>query len=30
MMPLVKKPSFGQPIAYQEPRVFRFGLRGEF
>jgi hypothetical protein len=25
-----KSPSFGQATQYQEPRVFRFGLRGEF
>jgi hypothetical protein len=28
--PIVKKASFGDPVAYQAPRVFRFGLRGEF
>jgi hypothetical protein len=25
-----KNPSFGQPAEYQDPRVFRFGVRGEF
>jgi hypothetical protein len=28
--PVTRKEGFGQPTAYQEPRVFRFGLRGEF
>jgi hypothetical protein len=27
---VVRKDGFGEPTAYQEPRVFRFGLRGEF
>jgi outer membrane receptor protein involved in Fe transport len=27
---VVKRPGFGQVTEYQEPRVFRFGLRGEF
>jgi hypothetical protein len=25
-----KKPSFGQPTGYQDPRTVRFGVRGEF
>ena len=25
-----KNDNFGNPVAYQEPRVFRFGLRAEF
>jgi hypothetical protein len=28
--PAPMKIGFGEPIAYQEPRVFRFGVRGEF
>ncbi len=27
---VTKNPNFGKPIVYQEPRVFRFGLRAEF
>ena len=27
---VIRKEGFGQPTAYQEPRVFRFGIRGEF
>jgi hypothetical protein len=30
MQPVTRKDGFGQATAYQEPRVFRFGLRGEF
>jgi hypothetical protein len=28
--PIERNPAFGQPAEYQDPRVFRFGLRGEF
>jgi hypothetical protein len=27
---VTRKDGFGDPTAYQEPRVFRFGIRGEF
>jgi hypothetical protein len=29
-MIITKKPSFGSETGYQDPRVFRFGVRGEF
>jgi hypothetical protein len=29
-MPLTQDPGFGSPNKYQAPRVFRFGVRGEF
>ena len=28
--PVVKNPNFGNPIAYQQPRLFRFGIRLTF
>jgi hypothetical protein len=28
--PAEKNPNFGRPLAYQSPRVFRFGLRTTF
>lgn len=28
--PVVKNPNFGRPIAYQQPRMFRFGIRLTF
>ena len=27
---VTRKDGFGEPTGYQEPRVFRFGIRGEF
>jgi len=30
LQPSEKNPNFGRPLAYQSPRVFRFGLRTTF